>query len=37
MHIKSKVIGLSDRKKNIFKTFTIYGHGGHIGHVTQSL
>ena len=20
--------------KNIFKMFTIYGHGGHIGHVT---
>ena len=23
------------REKKIFKGFTIYGHGGHLGHVTS--
>ena len=29
-----KVIGQLVLGKKIFKGFTIYGHGGHIGHVT---
>ena len=28
-------IGLLVLEKKIFKGFTIYGHGGHIGHVTS--
>ena len=28
-------IGLPVLEKKIFKGFTIYGHGGHIGHVTR--
>ena len=30
-----KVIGLLVLEKTILKVFTIYGHGGHLGHVTQ--
>ena len=30
-----KVIGLLVLEKKIFKGFTIYGHGAHVGHVTQ--
>ena len=29
-----KIIGLLVLEKNFFKVFTIYGHGGHLGHVT---
>ena len=29
-----KVISPVVLKKKIFKVFTIYGHGGHLGHVT---
>ena len=32
-----KVIGLVVLEKNIFKVFTIYGHGGHLGHVTWTI
>ena len=28
-------IGPPVQKKKIFKGFTIYGHGGHLGHVTR--
>ena len=28
-------IGLPVLKKKILKVFTIYGHGGHLGHVTR--
>ena len=28
-------IGLLVLEKKIFKGFTIYGHGGHLGHVTS--
>ena len=28
-------IGLLDLGKKIFKCFTIYGHDGHLGHVTS--
>ena len=30
-----KVMGLLVLEKTIFKVFTIYGHGSHVGHVTQ--
>ena len=30
-----KVISLLVLEKKIFKDFTIYGHSGHVGHVTQ--
>ena len=36
MH-KSQVIGLLVPGKKIFKVFTIYGHGGHLGHVTRTI
>ena len=29
-----KIIGLLVLEKKILKVFTIYGHGGHLGHVT---
>ena len=29
-----KIIGFLVLEKKIFKVFTIYGHGGHLGHVT---
>ena len=35
LHTKNKVIGLLVLEKKIFKVFTIYGHGGHVGQVTQ--
>ena len=28
-------IGPPVLEKNIFEAFTIYGHGGHLGHVTR--
>ena len=31
-----KVIGLLVPEKKIFKGFTIYGHGDHLGHVTRT-
>ena len=30
-----KVIGLLLLESRFFKVFTIYGHGGHVDHVTQ--
>ena len=30
-------IGLPVPEKKIFEGFTIYGHGGHLGHVTSIL
>ena len=36
LHIKfhgHRSIGFGD--EDFFKVFTIYGHGGHVGHVTQ--
>ena len=30
-------IGLPVPEKKIFKGFTIYGHGGHFGHVTSTM
>ena len=36
MHTLSfKVIGLLVMERRFSKVFTIYGHGGHVGHVTQ--
>ena len=32
-----KIIGLLVLEKKIFKGFTIYGHGGHLGHVTWTI
>ena len=32
-----KIIGLLVLEKKIFKVFTIYGHGGHLGHVTWTI
>ena len=32
-----KIIGLLVLEKKIFKCFTIYGHGGHLGHVTWTI
>ena len=31
-----KIIGLLGLEKKIFKVFTIYGHGGHLDHVTNT-
>ena len=31
-----KIIGLLVLEKKIFKGFTIYGHGSHLGHVTKT-
>ena len=27
----------SSGEEDFFKIFTIYGHGGHVGHVTQTI
>ena len=32
-----EIIGLLVLEKKILKVFTIYGHGGHLGHVTCNL
>ena len=32
-----KIIGLPVLKKNSFKGFAIYSHGGHLGHVTLAI
>ena len=32
-----KIIGLLVLEKNIFKVFTIYGHGGHLCHVIWTI
>ena len=32
-----KIIGHPVLEKNIFKCFTIYGRGGHLGHVTSNM
>ena len=32
-----KIIGFLALEKKIFKVFTIYWHGGHLGHVTESI
>ena len=32
-----KIIGLLVVEMKIFKGFTIYGHGGHLGHVTCTI
>ena len=32
-----KVIGLLVLEENSFKCFTIYAHGGHLGHVTYTI
>ena len=32
-----KIIGLLVLEKKIFKVFIIYGHGGHLGHVTWTI
>ena len=32
-----KVIGILVLEKNVLKGFTIYGHVGHLGHVTKTL
>ena len=32
-----KIIGLLVLEKKIFKVFTIYGHGGYLGHVTWTI
>ena len=37
LHAKFKIIGLLVLEKKIFKVFTIYGHGGHLGHVTWTI
>ena len=34
MILNFKIIGPLVLEKKIFKVFTIYGHGGHLGHVT---
>ena len=33
----SKIIRLLALGKKIFKVFIIYGHGGHLGHVTKTI
>ena len=37
IHAKFKIIGLLVLEKEILKVFTIYGHGGHLGHVTCTI
>ena len=37
LHAKFKIIGHLVLEKKIFKVFTIYGHGGHLGHVTLTI
>ena len=37
IHAKFKIIGLLVLEKKIFKGFTIYEHGGHLGHVTWTI
>ena len=32
-----KIIGLLVLEKKIFTGFTIYGHSGHLGHVTRTI
>ena len=32
-----KIIGFPVLEKRILKVFTIYGHGGHLGHVTRNI
>ena len=32
-----KVIGLLVLEEKVFEGFTIYGHGGHLGHVTRTI
>ena len=32
-----KIIGLMVLEKKILKVFTIYGHGGHLCHVTRTI
>ena len=32
-----KIIGILVLEKKIFKVFTIYVHGGHLGHVTCTI
>ena len=34
LHTKFQDHRTSGSEKNILKLFTIYGHGGHLGHVT---
>ena len=34
LHTKFLEIGPSVPEKNFFKVFTIYGHDGHLGHMT---
>ena len=33
----AKVVGLLVSKKKILKEFTIYGRGGHLGHITGTI
>ena len=35
--LRFKIIGLLVLEKKFFKVFTIYGHGGHLGHVTWTI
>ena len=35
LHTKFRGIGLPVPEKKFLKGFTIYGHGGHLGHVTS--
>ena len=37
LHPNFKITGLPVLKKKIFKYFTIYGHGGHLGHATWTI
>ena len=32
-----KIIGLPILERNIFRVFILYGHGGHLGHVTWTI
>ena len=37
MHAKFQDHRTSGSKEEFLKVFTIYGHGGHLGHVTQTI
>ena len=38
LHIKFQGLGfIGSGAENFFKDFTIYGHGGHVGHVSKRI
>ena len=37
LHESFKIIGFQVLEKKILKVFTIYGHGGQLGHVTLTI